>query len=60
MNRLEQRLRKRLQNEEVAAGYREIAAELELMRALDTVRKQQHLSQQQLAKLMGKKQNECL
>ncbi len=55
MNRFEQRLQKRLQNEEVAAGYREMAAELELMRALDEVRKQLNLSQEQLAKRMGKK-----
>jgi transcriptional regulator with XRE-family HTH domain len=55
MNRFEQRLQKRLQNEEVAAGYREMAAELELMRTLDEVRKQLNLSQEQLAKRMGKK-----
>src|SRR5215469_6339061 len=55
MNRFEQRLQKRLQNEEVAAGYREMAAELELMRAIDEVRKQLNLSQEQLAKRMGKK-----
>ncbi len=55
MNRYEQRLQKRLQNEEVAAGYREMAAELELMRAIDEVRKQLNLSQEQLAKRMGKK-----
>ncbi len=39
MNRYEQRRRKLLQNKEVAAGYREIAAELELMHAIDDVRK---------------------
>lgn len=55
MNRYEQRRRKLLQNEEVAAGYREMAAELELMRAIDSVRKQLNLSQEQLAKRMGKK-----
>ena len=55
MNRFEQRRQKLLQNEEVAAGYREMAAELELMRALDEVRKQLNLSQEQLAKRMGKK-----
>ncbi len=55
MNRYEQRRQKLLQNEEVAAGYREMAAELELMRALDEVRKQLNLSQEQLAKRMGKK-----
>jgi DNA-binding phage protein len=55
VNRYEQRRQKRLQNEEVAAGYREMAAELELMRALDEVRKRLNLSQEQLAKRMGKK-----
>ncbi len=55
MNRYEQRRQKLLQNEEVAVGYREMAAELELMRALDEVRKQLNLSQEQLAKRMGKK-----
>ncbi len=55
MNRYEQRRRKLLQNEEVAIGYREMAAELELMQAIDMVRKQLHLSQEQLATRMGKK-----
>jgi transcriptional regulator with XRE-family HTH domain len=55
MSRYEQRRRKLLQNEEVAAGYREMAAELELMHAIDDVRKQLHMSQEQLATRMGKK-----
>lgn len=55
MNRFEQRLHKRLENKEIAAGYQEMAAELELMHAIDTARKQQHMSQEQLANLMGKK-----
>ncbi len=55
MNRYEQRRQKLLQNEEVAAGYREMAAELELMSAIDMVRKQLNMSQEQLAKRMGKK-----
>ena len=55
MNRYEQRRQKLLQNKEVAAGYREMAAELELMHAIDDVRKQLHMSQEQLAKRMGKK-----
>jgi transcriptional regulator with XRE-family HTH domain len=55
MNRYEQRRQKLLQNEEVAAGYREMAAELELMRAIDEVRKQLDMSQEQLARRMGKK-----
>lgn len=55
MNRFEQRLQKRLRNEEIAAGYREMAAELELMHAIDVARKQQHMSQEKLAAVMGKK-----
>jgi len=55
MDRYEQRRRKLLQNPEVAAGYREMGVELELMQALDAIRKQQHMSQEQLAARMGKK-----
>ena len=47
MNRFEQRLHKRLQNEEIATGYHEMSAELELMRVLEVIRKQQHLSQEE-------------
>ncbi len=55
MNRFEQRLRERLKNPEIAAGYWEMDAELKLMHALEAVRKRQHMSQEQLASLMGKK-----
>lgn len=55
MNRFEQRLRKRLQNPEIEAGYHEMAAELEIMRAIDEARKEQHMSQEKLASLVGKK-----
>ena len=55
MNRYEQRRNKRLQNPEILAGYLEMGAELELMRALDEARKQQHMTQEQLAALTGKK-----
>ncbi len=55
MNRYEQRRQKLLQNKEVAIGYQEMAAELELMHAIDDVRKQLHMSQEQLATRMGKK-----
>jgi transcriptional regulator with XRE-family HTH domain len=55
MNRFEQRLPKRLQNKAIAEGYREMDAELELMHALDSIRKQQHMSQETLAALMGRK-----
>ena len=55
MNRFQQRLRKRLENENVAEGYREMAAELELMRAIDDARKHLQMTQEQLAERMGKK-----
>lgn len=55
MNRYEQRRRKLLENEEVAAGYQEMAAELELMHAIDAVRKELNMSQEQLAQRMGRK-----
>jgi transcriptional regulator with XRE-family HTH domain len=55
MNRFEQRLRKKLQNPEFAAGYQEMSAELELMEAIDEARRKQHMSQETLASLMGKK-----
>jgi transcriptional regulator with XRE-family HTH domain len=55
MKRYEQRRKKLLQNKEVAAGYQEMAAELELMYAIDDIRKQLDMSQEQLAKRMGKK-----
>lgn len=41
MNRFKQRLQKRLQSEEIAEGYGEISAELELLHAIDTADKQQ-------------------
>ncbi len=39
MNRYEQRRRKLLQNKEVAAGYQEMAAELELKKLLLGIKK---------------------
>ncbi len=55
MNRFEQRLKKRLQNAEFAAGYREMDVELELMAALEQVRESLHLSKEELATRMGRK-----
>ena len=55
MNRYEQRRQKRLQNPEIAAGYQEMAAEMELMRLLDEVRKAQHLTHEELAERIGRK-----
>lgn len=55
MDRYEQRRRKLLLDPEVAAGYREMGVELALMQALDAIRKQQHMSQEQLAARIGTK-----
>ncbi len=62
MNRFEQRLEKRLQNEEVAASYREMAAELELMHAIDAVRKEStsdnhHAPKQSIVEVKNTAQN---
>lgn len=55
MNRYEQRLQKRLRNPEVAEGYREMAAEIQLLKALEEIRTAQHMSKEDLAGHMGKK-----
>lgn len=55
MDRYEQRRRKLLLDPEVAAGYREMGVGLALMQALDAIRKQQHMSQEQLAARIGTK-----
>ncbi len=55
MNRFEQRLQKRLQNPEFAAGYEKMGVELQLMHAIEAIRKHQHISQETLAERMGKK-----
>lgn len=55
MNRYEQRRQKRLQNPAIAAGYREMAAEVQLMRALDEIRKFEKLTKEELAERMGRK-----
>ena len=56
MNRFEQRLQKRLQNEEFAAGYREMAAELELMHAIEMLCKHRHMMQEKFAVHIEQKQ----
>lgn len=55
MNRYEQRRQKRLQNSAIAAGYREMAAQAQLMRALDEIRKSQKLTKEELAERMDRK-----
>lgn len=53
MNRYEQRRQKRLQNPAIAAGYREMSAEIQLMHALDTIRQQANITKEALAMQMG-------
>lgn len=55
MNRYEQRRQKALQNPEIAEGYREMAAEMQLISALDEIRKLEKLTKKQLAMRMGRK-----
>ena len=55
MSRFEQRLQKRLQNKEVAEGYWEMDAELDILQAIDMVRRQQNISQEELASRIGRK-----
>jgi transcriptional regulator with XRE-family HTH domain len=54
-NRYEQRKQKRLQNPAIAAGYRDMTAEVQLMRTLDEIRKSQKLTKEELAARMGRK-----
>ena len=54
MSRFDQRLHKRMENTEFAAGYREMSAELALVRALDQAREQLQISKEELAERMGK------
>jgi hypothetical protein len=49
LNRFDQRLRKRMEHPEFAAGYREMSAELALVRALDQAREQLQISKEELA-----------
>jgi transcriptional regulator with XRE-family HTH domain len=55
MNRYEQRRQQRLRNPAIAAGYQEMAAELQLMHALDEMRQQQKMTKEALATRMGRK-----
>jgi transcriptional regulator with XRE-family HTH domain len=55
MNRYEQRKQKRLRNPEIAKGYREMAAELQLLDAIEKIRVARHISKESLANQMGKK-----
>ncbi len=55
MNRYEQRRQKRLQNPAIAEGYREMAAPVQLMHALDEIRRLENMSKEALAAQMGRK-----
>ena len=55
MSRFHQRLRAALQNPEVAAGYREAAAERAVLDAIEHIREQQGVSKEQLAARMGRR-----
>jgi transcriptional regulator with XRE-family HTH domain len=55
MNRYEQRKQKRLMNPEIAEGYREMAAEFQLIQAIEEIRVARHIGKESLAKQMGKK-----
>jgi transcriptional regulator with XRE-family HTH domain len=55
MNRYEQRKQKRLRNPEIAEGYRQMAAEIQLLKAIEKIRVAQHISKESLANQMGKK-----
>ncbi len=55
MNRYEQRRQKRLQNPAIAEGYREMVAQMQLMHALDEIRRLEDMSKEALAAQMGRK-----
>jgi transcriptional regulator with XRE-family HTH domain len=57
MSRFEQRKRRRLENADVRAGYREMDAEIELLNALDHAREQLGVNQVQLADILGRSQS---
>src|SRR5256885_10132103 len=55
MSRYEQRRRKFLQDQEVAEGYREMAAEFQFVQAIEAIRSNLGISKEDLASQMGKK-----
>lgn len=54
MSRFEQRMRQRLRNPEVAAGYQEMESEIQLVEALNTLREQANISTDELAQRTGR------
>jgi len=55
VDRHEQRKQKFLQDPEVVEGYREMAAEFQLLQAIEQIRSKQHISKEDLAAKMGKR-----
>lgn len=55
MSRFHQRLRKDLEDSEVAADFYEMTAEIALMQALEEARKSLHLTEKELAERMGRR-----
>ncbi len=56
MSRFEQRKRRRLRNAAVRSGYRSVDAELRLVAALDEARREMGVTQEELAKRLGRSQ----
>lgn len=54
MSRFDQRLKKKLKNREFAAGYAEMDAQIQFLRALDRARLRLHISKTTLAKRLGR------
>lgn len=54
MSRFRQRLHKHLENEDFAAGYREMSAELEFIQAIEEAREKLQISKEELATRMGR------
>jgi transcriptional regulator with XRE-family HTH domain len=55
MNRYEQRKQKRLMNPEIAEGYREMTAEIQLLQVIEQIRLTRQISKETLANQMGKR-----
>jgi len=57
MNRYEQRRERFLQDPEVAEGYREMAAEFQIMQTIEAIRLKQQITEEDLVAQMGKKRD---
>lgn len=54
MSRFHQRMQQRLSDPEIAAGYREMDSEIQLVAALNSLREQANISTEELAQRMGR------